>query len=156
MRVTNYELLLNDDRIPTLVKESARNYAGNSCLNNPSQIAEFMRELYHADILPEEKLWMIVMNTKCKPLGVFELAHGSMDSAVMDQKAIFTRLLLSGARGFVLVHNHPSGDSTPSAIDISNTKKVKEGAELLTIELFDHIIVGADATYCSLREQGNF
>lgn len=43
-----------------------------------------------------------------------------------------------------------------SAIDISNTKKVKEGAELLTIELFDHIIVGADATYCSLREQGNF
>ncbi|MFR6747403.1 MAG: JAB domain-containing protein, partial [Roseburia faecis] len=51
---------------------------------------------------------------------------------------------------------HPSGDSTPSAIDISNTKKVKEGAELLTIELFDHIIVGADATYCSLREQGNF
>lgn len=74
----------------------------------------------------------------------------------MDSKAIFTRLLLSGARGFVLVHNHPSGDSTPSAIDISNTKKVKEGAELLTIELFDHIIVGADATYCSLREQGNF
>ena len=98
---------------------------------------------------------MIAMNTKCKPLGVFELAHGSMDSAVMDQKAIFTRLLLSGARGFVLVHNHTSGDSTPSAIDISNTKKVKEGAELLTIELFDHIIVGADTNYCSLREQGN-
>ena len=147
MRVTNYEVLLNEDRIPHLVKESARNYAGNSCLTNPSQIAEFMRELYHADILPD---------TKCKPLGVFELAHGSMDSAVMDQKAIFTRLLLSGARGFVLVHNHTSGDSTPSAIDISNTKKVKEGAELLTIELFDHIIVGADATYCSLREQGNF
>lgn len=73
MRVTNYEVLLNEDRIPHLVKES-----------------------------------------------------------------------------------HPSGDSTPSAIDISNTKKVKEGAELLTIELFDHIIVGADATYCSLREQGNF
>lgn len=131
MRVTNYEVLLNEDRIPHLVKESARNYAGNSCLTNPSQIAEFMRELYHADILPE-----------------------GMDSAVMDQKAIFTRLLLSGARGFVLVHN-PSGDSTPSEIDISNTKKVKEGAELLTIELFDHIIVGADATYCSLREQGN-
>lgn len=131
MRVTNYEVLLNEDRIPHLVKESARNYAGNSCLTNPSQIAEFMRELYHADILPEEKLWMIAMNTKCKPLGVFELAHGSMDSAVMDSKAIFTRLLLSGARGFVLVHNHPSGDSTPSAIDISNTKKVKEGAELL-------------------------
>lgn len=43
----------------------------------------------------------------------------------------------------------------PSAIDISNTKKVKEGAELLTIELFDHIIVGADTNYCSLREQGN-
>ena len=41
------------------------------------------------------------------------------------------------------------------AIDISNTKKVKEGAELLTIELFDHIIVGADTNYCSLREQGN-
>lgn len=89
MRVTNYEVLLNGDRIPHLVKESARNYAGNSCLTNPSQIAEFMRELYHADILPEEKLWMIAMNTKCKPLGVFELAHGSMDSAVMDQKAIF-------------------------------------------------------------------
>lgn len=86
MRVTNYEVLLNEDRIPHLVKESARNYAGNSCLTNPSQIAEFMRELYHADILPEEKLWMIAMNTKCKPLGVFELAHGSMDSAVMDQK----------------------------------------------------------------------
>lgn len=106
MRVTNYEVLLNEDRIPHLVKESARNYAGNSCLTNPSQIAEFMRELYHADILPEEKLWMIAMNTKCKPFGVFELAHGSMDSVVMDQKAIFTRLLLSGARGFVLVHNH--------------------------------------------------
>lgn len=85
MRVTNYEVLLNEDRIPHLVKESARNYAGNSCLTNPSQIAEFMREL----------------------------------------------------------------------IDISNTKKVKEGAELLTIELFDHIIVGADTNYCSLREQGN-
>lgn len=87
MRVTNYEVLLNGDRIPHLVKESARNYAGNSCLTNPSQIAEFMRELYHADILPEEKLWMIAMNTKCKPLGVFELAHGSMDSAVMGSKS---------------------------------------------------------------------
>ena len=62
MRVTNYEVLLNEDRIPHLVKESARNYAGNSCLTNPSQIAEFMRELYHADILPEEKLWMIAMS----------------------------------------------------------------------------------------------
>lgn len=92
MRVTNYEVLLNEDRIPHLVKESARNYAGNSCLTNPSQIAEFMRELYHADILPEEKLWMIAMNTKCKPLGIFELAHGSMDSAVMDQK------------GYMIVH----------------------------------------------------
>lgn len=156
MRVTNYELFLNEDRIPMLVKESARNYAGDSCLNNPSQIAEFMRDLYHADILPEEKLWMIAMNTKCKPLGVFELAHGSMDSASMDPKAIFTRLLLCGARGFVLVHNHPSGDSTPSAADISNTRKVKEGAELLSLELFDHIIIGDATTYCSLREQGNF
>lgn len=63
------------------------------------------------------------------------------------------RLLLSGATQFAVVHNHPSGDPTPSNADLQVTRKLYEASKLMDIEFTDHIILGDDRAFCSLREQ---
>ena len=63
------------------------------------------------------------------------------------------RLLLTGAVQFVIVHNHPSGDPTPSNSDLQATRKLHDTSKLMDIELVDHIVLGDDGAFCSLREQ---
>ena len=62
--------------------------------------------------------------------------------------------LLGNAYGIMLAHNHPSGDSRPSASDILATKKVDEAAELLGINMLDHVVIGHDGEFTSLKEHG--
>ena len=85
---------------------------------------------------------MISLDYKCHPLGFFEVSHGTVNSSIVDPRSVFIRALLSGATSIILCHNHPSGDCTPSKEDVLLTKRIKEGGELLGIELLDHVIIG--------------
>lgn len=141
MRITKYRTELDQNRHNVLVKESATNYYSDN-FNDPGAISNMLNECFGLNRLAEEHAYLIAMSTKCKPLGVFEVSHGTINLSIMNPREIFIRLLLVGATSFVLVHNHPSGDCTPSKEDVAVTKRIKGCADIMGISLLDHIVVG--------------
>lgn len=109
--------------------------------------------VFEADRQAEEHGYLIAMDVKNKPVGVFEISHGAASFSVLQTREVFIRLLLCGASGFILAHNHPSGDPSPSEEDIEVTKKFTEAGKLMAVPLIDHIIIG-DGRYYSMRENG--
>lgn len=153
MRVTKYNVVLNSDKKTELVKESSANYPQLSrSLSGPSIVRDLAEEVFHASRMAEEYTWLIATDSVLHLTGVFEISHGSDRIAMLGAREIFTRLFLCGAGRFFLVHNHPSGDTTPSKEDIASTKKILKGSQVLGVELMDHIIVGSDRTYYSFQE----
>lgn len=150
MRIIKYTTHLNADKKPILIKENANNYPGVSNLDSPKKITDMIITIYNANILTEEYVWMIGFDSRFKPIGIFEISHGIMDASLVSPREIFMRLTLCGAAQFVLIHNHPSGESNPSAEDIQITKRIKQCGELMNIKLADHIIIGDN--YYSFKE----
>lgn len=151
MRITKYKTELDESRHNVLVKESATNYNADN-LNNPELIVNMLNDCFNMNRLAEEHLYLIALNTKTKPLGVFEVSHGTVNASLVNPREIFIRLFLVGASSFVISHNHPSGDCIPSKEDIQITRRLKECADMMGITLLDHIIVGDG--YSSLKESG--
>lgn len=144
MRITKYNTILNSDRLPALVKESTKNYSDEQQLDSPVKIVKMMNFVYNAENLTEEFLWALCFDAKCHLKGIFEISHGLMNASLASPREVFQKLCLLGAYCFVLVHNHPSGDTTPSKEDVRTTKRFKECGELMNIHLLDHIIIGED------------
>lgn len=151
MRITKYKTELDENRHNVLVKESATNYNADN-LNNPKAITNMLNTCFSMNRLAEEYLYLIALDTKNKPVGVFEVSHGTVNASLISPREIFIRLLLVGASYFVISHNHPSGDCTPSKEDIQVTRRLKECADMMGLSLLDHIIIGDG--YNSLRESG--
>ena len=141
MRVNCYELNQNEG-IPCLVKDSGVNYPEEKNLDGPAKISNMMRKVFDADKKAEEHVWMLSMDSKMKLLGIFEVSHGTVNSASVAPREIFIRLLLTGAESFVLVHNHVSGCVEPSKEDVETTKRMSVAGALMNIPLMDHIIIG--------------
>lgn len=151
MRITTYATELDSDRKNILVKESSSNYPDIDRLDSPEKVANILNGVFHAKAKAEEHLWLIALDNKCKPIGVFEVSHGTVNSSAISPREIFVRLCLCGAANCILAHNHPSGDATPSQDDINATSRIKEAGELMDIRLLDHVIIGQE--YYSFREQ---
>ena len=79
------------------------------------------------------------------------MSIGTANSTIMSPREICREALLKDCTGFILVHNHPTGDPTPSRDDIVSTKRIKNAADLIGISLIDHIIIG-DNTYISMND----
>ena len=101
---------------------------------------------------PEEYMYMICMNTKNRIIGIFEISHGSVNVSIVTPREVFQKALLANAVSIILMHNHPSGDCTPSREDVEVTKKLVEAGKLIGISVLDHIIVGDN--YSSLKDKG--
>lgn len=151
MRITKYRTELNEHRHNILVKESSCNY-NIDCLTSPQKVFQLLNDLYGLNQLAEEYLYMIALSTKHKPLGIFEVSHGTLNSSLVNPREIFIRLLLTGASDFILAHNHPSGDCTPSKEDLKITERINECAKLMGISLLDHLIIGDE--FLSFKEKG--
>lgn len=139
MRITRYTTELTDDKITAVVKENSSNYEISN-LNCPENIVRMMNDVFHAGRKAEEYVWLIAANTKMKPIGLFELTHGSVNASQLGSREVFVRLCLLGASSFVVVHNHPSDDN-------ATTKRLKSAADIMGIPLVDHIIIGDSAFY---------
>ena len=98
----------------------------------------------------KEILKLIILNTKNNILKIKTISTGNVNSVLVDPKQIFLEIIKMEAPKMILVHNHPSGDATPSKQDIQMNEKVKECAKLFKIELLDHIIIG-DGNYISIE-----
>ena len=120
-------------------------------LSGPKLIAEhYMPDMAH---LESEKIVAVLLDARCRFIRDIVIAVGSTELAYFKPKDIFCEILKWRADSFVLLHNHPTGDPTPSISDISMTKRLEEGAGLLGIRLFDHIVIGNNS-YISMKDEG--
>ena len=149
MKINTYKMM-QEDGLPYLVRETTYSYPVKDTLEKPAYVAEMMQDVFSIHKMAEEYAYALCMNTKSKPLDLFEISHGSVDAAHMGAREILQRALMVGATGVVLIHNHPSGDVFPSAADRNITNQLKECFKLMDIPLLDHIIVGDG--YFSFRE----
>lgn len=153
MRLTTYKTMLDEEGKAILVKESTGNYSAVRHLTTPEDIVLMMNTVFEANLLAEERGWIIAVNAKNRPIGVMEISHGSANDAMMGAREIFWRLCMCGAFSFFMVHNHPSFDPAPSTCDDTITERIVQCGKLMGIQLIDHIIVGGD-TYYSYQEMG--
>jgi DNA repair protein RadC len=114
--------------------------------------------MYRPDV---ENFIVVHLNARKKPIG-FEVAiTGSLDTMYVHAREVFRSAIVMNAAGIILVHNHPSGDPTPSQADITTTRELVRAGQLLKIEVVDHLIFGRSTpeqpkAYASLRELGYF
>jgi len=114
-------------------------------MNNSKSVAGYyMEQLRH---LSKEHLVCAFFDGKCNFIGDEILSVGSVNYAFVSPKDIFTAALNIGAVSFVILHNHPSGDPSPSQDDICVTERIRECSRLLDIEFLDHIIIGDNCYY---------
>lgn len=114
-------------------------------LGKPVHIAQyFMTELRYAT---QEYVYAVYLDQKCKYLRKQEITKGTVNASLISPREIFLEAMRCGAVQLVLVHNHPSGNVSPSREDIQITHQVKDAGELLQIRLIDHIIVGPQSYY---------
>ncbi len=109
-------------------------------------------------MLRKESLRVILLDTRYHLIRIQEVSTGSVNESIAHPREIFHPAVASSAYAVIVVHNHPSGDTSPSQADHSLTRRLAEAAELLQIKLLDHIIIGAPANgsggYFSFKEAG--
>lgn len=121
------------------------------CFRNPGSVADYyMEDMRH---LPQEQMKLILLNTKSMRIHDITVFKGTVNSSLVSPREIFVEAVRYGAVSVLLLHNHPSGDPTPSREDILITRRLKEAGDIIGIPLIDHIIVG-DNSYISLKERG--
>jgi len=144
-RITKYRL--------ELIKESSKLYEVEKKVSSPSDVYNQLESIFNLSKQAEEVLVMLVLDTKNKIIGAFEVSRGSLNSSIVHPREVFKRALLINGASIILGHNHPSGDTKPSKEDIEVTLRLKEGGRILGIEILDHVIVG-DRGYTSLKGIG--
>ena len=153
MRITNFRAVVDEDNRTVLVKENTRNYLAHDSVNSPQKISDLMTDLYELDKQAVEYVYMVGLNSKCKVLGVYMVSKGTVNATILAPREIYMAALMMGAVNIVVVHNHPSGDCTPSNDDLSSTKRIKDAGNIIGINLTDHVIIG-NARYHSMKEAG--
>lgn len=117
---------------------------------SPADIADFYMERLRQQ--EQECVWCLMLDTKNSFLGETMISKGTVNASIFSPREIFVTALNYRAVTIALVHNHPSGDPTPSTEDLIATRQIIECGELLGIHILDHIIIG-DRSYESLRER---
>jgi len=109
-------------------------------------------------MLRTESLRVVLVDTRYRLIRVEAVSTGSMNESIAHPREIFRPAITYSAYAVIVVHNHPSGDASPSQTDHSLTRRLAEAAELLQIKLLDHIIIGAPSEgslgYFSFKEAG--
>jgi len=128
-------------------------------LDNPDIIADLLREQNRA--YEVEHFQVLLLNTRRKLIRVDQVSQGTLDTILVHPREVFKSAVAASASAIVLVHNHPSGDPTPSEADIKVTRDLIRAGHVLKIEVLDHIILGRRSKerprdYVSLRELGHF
>jgi DNA repair protein RadC len=121
-------------------------------IRNPADIAAYLGP--EMAELAQEQLRVVLLDTKNGVLDVCLVYQGGLNATVIRLADCFREAVRAGAAALVLVHNHPSGDPTPSPEDVALTKEAAKAGDLLGIEVLDHIVVGREGAHASLRQRG--
>lgn len=135
-----------------LGKRVARSSLGDVVtVRSPYDAAMYvMEELRY---LKKEHFICLFLNTKNHIVGKETLSMGTLNASLVHPREVFRAAIRSSSASIICIHNHPSGDPSPSPEDIQITKRLAEAGSLLGIEILDHLIIG-DGTFVSLKEQG--
>ena len=123
-------------------------------MNNPDAAIRVMNEFLSQ--MDRELFCIVNLQADLTPINMNIVSLGSLNEALINPREIFKSAILSNAHSMMLIHNHPSGNLTPSTSDIQTTARMQELGELMGISLVDHIITGRDGNYYSFRDKGEF
>ena len=149
MKINTYNLIVDKYTRHTSLQVKESYFYGQNEFTSSEAIVILMKELFQLQKQADEYVYMLAFNAKMRLLGIFEVSHGTGNASLLDVRGVFMRALQIGANNVILVHNHPSGNPTPSDADIKFTDKLYNACELFNIELVDHIDIG-DNKYISL------
>lgn len=120
-------------------------------ISSPKDAAKICKQVLENE--DRENLIVLALDTKNNVNAINVVSIGSLNSSIVHPREVFKPLILANACSFIISHNHPSGNTTPSSEDINITKRLKECSKFMGIDLLDHIIIGNNE-YISLKEEG--
>jgi DNA repair protein RadC len=124
-------------------------------LSTPSAVAELARDLLCEHDDDKEHFWVVLLNAQNRHLLHTEVSVGTQSASLVHPREVLGPALREGASSVILIHNHPSGDPTPSREDLRLTRQLRDAAALLDLNLHDHIIIGnGTASWVSMAERG--
>lgn len=131
-----------------LLKETADK---NEKIIIPQHVYEIFKESAN---LAQETFSILTLNIKKQVIHERLICIGIADECLVHPREVFRTAIMDGATSIILSHNHPSGDPTPSVADIKITKQLIESGKIIGIEVIDHVIIGDNGNFVSLRETG--
>lgn len=120
-------------------------------INSPEDVVDFVQ--YDMNGLEQEHLRIVLLDRRNRVIDITELYRGSVNSSQIRVGEIFKEAVRKNASAIVVVHNHPSGDPTPSPDDIAVTRAIIQAGKLLDVDVLDHLVIGR-AGWVSLKKQG--
>lgn len=124
-------------------------------LSSPAAVVDLARDLLRSADDDKEHFWAVLLNAQNHYLMHTEISMGTQTASLVHPREVFGPALREGASAVILIHNHPSGDPTPSREDIRLTRALVKAAELLELRLHDHLVVGnGELTWVSMSERG--
>lgn len=120
-------------------------------LQGSADVYAYLRD--EVDRWDRERFLTLILNNKHMLLGIEEVSVGSLTASIVHPREVFKAIILANAAAFIVAHNHPSGDPTPSKEDIDITRRLREIADLMAIRLLDHIVIGK-GRYVSFVDDG--
>jgi len=108
----------------------------------------------HLRGLDREHFLTLALNTKNRLLRIIEVSIGSLNASIVHPRELFRDAVRLSAASVIVVHNHPSGDPTPSGADVALTRRIVKAGDVLGIEVLDHVVIGDGGEHASLRDLG--
>ena len=132
-------------RIPAIPKIGGSDDAIRYCHNQFARLIEDARQ---------EEFHIVTLDTKNRPIATHQITVGTLDASLVHPREVFRAAIRDAASSVILVHNHPSGDPTPSREDIAVTRRLESAGELIGIDVLDHIVLGAEHSISIRHWQG--
>ena len=132
-----------------LVKDACRTAGDRTSISRPADVTPLL-----ADIAASDREHFVALHLDARnQLNTMEIVSvGSLNASLVHPREIFKGALLANAASVIVAHNHPSGDPTPSREDIELTRRLAQAAEIMGIEILDHLIITPGGRYLSLKE----
>ena len=134
-----------------IVREDNFNSKYEYNITNSVDVRDFLVNVCKLHRNPSEVVIVIAVNSKGNVIGFTQVSSGAINSSIVEPREVFRYAIMSNAVAIILAHNHPSEDVTPSNEDLEVTRLIREAGDILKIKLLDHVIIGNETIYTSLR-----
>jgi len=152
---TSYTQIMAGIELGKRITNTRPPFEGTESITSTGRAIDFCQHAFHrlANDGVQEEFHLVTLDTKHKPIGTHQITLGTLDASLVHPREVFRPAIRDAAAAVLLVHNHPSGDPTPSREDRQVTGQLTEAGKLLRIQVPDHIIVAKDGCH-SIRDSG--